>query len=702
MVKDCAVHGNEVIGGCGVPSVALRWIVSNTFTNVELAVLSNVSRGWREIVAQCIVDVASQEGDEAEPSAPQTFTRLLLPSIIREFHSSREDIRTMSSKSEEEKNEVEQRQQDETYCVAWFHPDGMKFEQLSIVKPSPDSFGGQPPEDGAPPSSETLVTTKTSIGEGTDPSANNHKFLFTKNNSRLDQTSAALTRPESCPASENIVDWGTSVLYQWNGYSEAIDVLSPFGYSRSFLRRILEKTQGKFIGSSTSQQSSGSDNKSDAIGTDKAVRLPPSSPWVYPTRCNSSFSSYAVRGAVYARPEGYCHCWDTDSFDTSHSKDETWMRKRKQRKRVIQRQLLPKILWSKHDNVDTKEAGGILRPCIQFLNVDSANAVRLFTPKFKKPVSTPMTVFCVAIATEDGCFFSGLEQQFEMGHMHPTKDTTEINNERSPICLNAEYTGRKVRTIKSEEKESDYAREGCLDPSCGCYFPPTNDDEYKEDDFADFLQSTNEEFNDGSMNDDDDDECAHIVRGRFGPGMWHCYAAIFDGERSVIRIDGVEESIDVAPEIPPSFQACLDGITIGSDHAYDMTLCFGEGSDGEGEGAISELVFFKGRLQAEDIESLESHLMAKHGISIPFKSRNERVNDDYYSRLAHSLMNEAPSTGVNRKRKQGEDVKARSVPLRYMTKLRQVAWEQNDKVTGRPRSIRRIGASLRKGSVSEW
>jgi len=115
---------------------------------------------------------------------------------------------------------------------------------------------------------------------------------------------------------------------------------------------------------------------------------------------------------------------------------------------------------------------------------------------------------------------------------------------------------------------------------------------------------------------------------------------------------------------------------------------------------MSELVFFKGRLQAADIESLESHLMAKHGISVPLKSRKERVNDDYYSRLAHSLMDESPNTGVNVKK--GTDEKRRSVPLHYMTKLRQVAWQQKNKVTGRPRSIRRIGASFRKGSLSEW
>eukprot|EP00536_Pseudo-nitzschia_multiseries_P000470 jgi/Psemu1/178900/e_gw1.6.32.1 len=629
---DCLFYGNDVVGG--VPSVAIRWMISNTFTNVELAVLSNVSRGWREVVAHCIVDAASEERDkEKEPP----------------------------SREEEEKEELQK--QDETYCVAWFHPDGIKFEQLSIVKPGSETCDGPQPGHGAP--------TNGGTGEATDPSVSDHKFLFTKNHSQLNQSSAAMSRPESCPASDNIMDWGASVLYQWN---------------------VLEKTQGKFIGSTSNPQPAGSEN------VDKTVRLPSSSPWVFSTRCNdSTYSSCAVRGAVFARPEGYCQCWDKDPYDPSEARDEVWKKHRSRRKREFQREVRT------HDNEGANEAGGILRPCIQFLNIDSTNAVRLFTPKFEKPIFTPLTIFCVAIATEDGCFFSGLEQRFEMGHMHPTQHNTEINDERSPICLNAEYTDRKVSTAKCKEKDSDDASVGCEDPSCKCFFPSTNEDEYNDEDFGDYFQSINEDGCGGSTNDDDDDdECAHVVRGHFGPGMWHCYAAVFDGERSAIRIDGVEESTHGASTIPSSFRACLDGITIGSDHVYDMTLCFGEGSDGEGEGAISELVFFKGHLQAADIESLESHLMAKHGIPKPFKSRNERVNDDYYSRLAHSLMDEAPSTGVNRKRKQGEDVKAKSVPLRYMTKLRQVAWEQIDKVTGRPRAIRRIGASLRKGSVSEW
>jgi len=304
------------------------------------------------------------------------------------------------------------------------------------------------------------------------------------------------------------------------------------------------------------------------------------------------------------------------------------------------------------------EAGGALQPFVQFLNIDSSHAVRLLTPYFERPISTPITVFCVAIATEDGCFFSGLQKRFEMGHMYPTEFNAEINEDRSPICLNAEYADRNSRP------------------------------------------SSNNYIDNGSPHGGSDSEdCANAARGQLGPGSWHCYVAIFNGDQSVIRIDGEEESIDCVRTIPPSFHACLDGITIGSDHSFDMSLCFGEGSDNEGEGAISELAFFKGSLHHEDIVSLESHLMRKHGIQFPKTSRIERINDDYLSRLAHKLMEQSPSCA---NRKKDPDKEKRHVPLRYMTGLRQVAWKQNNTVTGRQLSIKRIGNKSRNGSTSEW
>lgn len=222
------------------------------------------------------------------------------------------------------------------------------------------------------------------------------------------------------------------------------------------------------------------------------------------------------------------------------------------------------------DSLPSLQTGGILRPCIQFLNIDSSHAVRLFTPPFEKLETTPLTVFCVAIATEDGCFFSGLKKKMEMGHI-----CGDISEDRSPICLNADYIDQR----KGGNKENYSSM--CSMSSGVCNY---HDCHQRNSDRTSDIYSGSDHEEDV---DDTKEVCDNIIRGQLGPGMWHCYVVVFDGEKSVIRVDGVEESLTYDSMISPSFSACLDGITIGSDHVFDMSLCFGQGSDGEGEGAIS-------------------------------------------------------------------------------------------------------------------
>ena len=64
-------------------------------------------------------------------------------------------------------------------------------------------------------------------------------------------------------------------------------------------------------------------------------------------------------------------------------------------------------------------------------------------------------------------------------------------------------------------------------------------------------------------------------------------------------------------------------------------------------------------------------------------------------------MDQSPSC-ANINHVDDDDINGISVPLRHMTKLRQVAWQQKNKVTGRSLSIQRIGDRFRKGSISEW
>ena len=204
------VNDNAVVGAVGserlVPSVAVRWVVYNACSsNVELATLSNVSRLWREIVAQSVIDAATSpvpNGDDTRSvssmstqtqqpslSPSKSFARLLLPSWIRYFYASHLDFLPSRQPHREEKKEHKEHEHDgdETYCVAWFHPDGMRVKQLRT------------PQQNA--SSKLSMLSSPA-----------------RDNSRMNLLGAS------------------SVLYQWDGYSEAIDVLSPFGYSRSLLR----------------------------------------------------------------------------------------------------------------------------------------------------------------------------------------------------------------------------------------------------------------------------------------------------------------------------------------------------------------------------------------------------------------------------------------------------------------------------------
>lgn len=125
-----------------------------------------------------------------------------------------------------------------------------------------------------------------------------------------------------------------------------------------------------------------------------------------------------------------------------------------------------------------------------------------------------------------------------------------------------------------------------------------------------------------------------------------------------------------------------------------MSLCFGQGSDGEGEGAISELAVFKGRLDNTDIKVMESYLMKKHGIPSPIQSGVDLHEEDDFARLAHAMLIHAPHHKVFANG-------AKRVPLRCMTKHPTVAWKQTNPVTGEAIRVSRIGTKTTE-SCSEW
>lgn len=397
-------------------------------------------------------------------------------------------------------------------------------------------------------------------------------------------------------------------------------------------------------------------------------------------------------------------CWEHDDLTMLATRDpdagvssdrdndlDVLTRRRRRRRRELEREVLPKVLNSAPLATGGRSQQGIELPCIQFLNMDSSHAVRLFTPPFRPgPVPAPITVICVGIATEDGCFMSGQKRRFELGHLYPETRRDDLI-ERSPICLCTDggqggngsdkdmssggEDGKfdKVESFNSDDSSCDMSLEagGGDRPGfqCGCPF-----------------SGLGEPVDEEAL----DDLPTNICRGAIGPGSWHCYVAVFDGVESMIRIDGEYERMRYSfPAI--SETSVLDGLTIGADHNFDMSLCFGQGSDGEGEGAIAELAVFKGILDQQDIEIIERGLMAKYGIFPSILPEEMRMEENKFYRLAHAMLSHPPGHKLFLKNKQ-------RIPLKYMAKHRSVAWRQSNPVSGVPIRVERIGTKVGESS----
>lgn len=203
--------------------------------------------------------------------------------------------------------------------------------------------------------------------------------------------------------------------------------------------------------------------------------------------------TFSVRGATLARPEGYCLCLD-DEYITQHTSQQkpgcidSWMdqafheltehqinvhnetlspRQRAKKQSAIARALLPRIVMSTkrktpimhrfaaenadadkghrdastHDPHEANESTHNeftwekRQRAVQFLNHDRSQAVRLITPPFScGGIQGPITMFVVAITTEDGCFVSGRKSRFEFGHMYPISHR-DMMIDCSPVCI---------------------------------------------------------------------------------------------------------------------------------------------------------------------------------------------------------------------------------------------------------------------------
>jgi len=655
-----------------LPDSAIRLLVLYASSNADLASISNVCRKWRQITTETILNTARESLVKNKDDDEDT-SLLLLPSMVRYVLSNEKDTN----------NNIE------SYCLAWFTPAGIKFKTLPI----------DPQEDSDEEYDQVMIAKDDGKGEDSphafapggeqlyagseDEKKNFRRPLSRSTTPTVNSLSARLRRA----GSNNVVN----CLYQWNGLRHAEDVLAPFGYAKVFIQNLLDKARSS---SESMMMVDEAEAKTPSKESRQSSILEPS-------------CTFAVRGATLARPEGYCLCWEVDdlallvarkgtgnenpTLNVRKQELDLLMKRRRRRRRDLQREVLPKVLNSAPKAGEGRPQLGIEQPCIQFLNLDSSHAVRLFTPPFKPgPVPAPITVFCVGIATEDGCFMSGLKRRFELGHLYPETARDDLI-ERSPICLcsdavktSVQWEAASKRDEETEEKDASFNSD---DSSCDMSMEAAGGDPGFKCSCA---------FSGlGEVADEDHDDIPvdQICRGSLGPGSWHCYVAVFDGVESRIRIDGEPESVRC--NFPVSSEpAFLDGLTIGADHTFDMSLCFGQGSDGEGEGAIAELVVFKGKLDQRDIELLEHRLMTKYGIPSPILPESERVEENRYFRLAHAMLSHPPGHKLFLTSQQ-------RIPLRYMTKHRMVSWRQTNPVTGEPVRVQRIGSKFGESS-SEW
>ena len=193
-----------------LPEPAIRWLAEHASSNTELACLSNVCKKWREIVTDALIKQAQEPPVRRDGSSKFLLLPSLLRCVMRQELSDEQDV--------------------ETYCLSWFHPDGILSKQLPL-DPMDESdeehdeivnLQGErshSPRHFAPSGQESYV--------GSEDEAKNARKYGSRSPTPL---LAGLRRNEISGS-----DYAYC-LYQWNSYREAIDILCPFGYAPSFVQ----------------------------------------------------------------------------------------------------------------------------------------------------------------------------------------------------------------------------------------------------------------------------------------------------------------------------------------------------------------------------------------------------------------------------------------------------------------------------------
>jgi len=654
-------------------------------SNVELAKLSNISQQWRKVVKKLVLEQALNKitGTSAPPL-------LLLPSIVRHLILIQEGQRSTEK--------ADNLCFDETFCAAWFHPDGIQEKKFNFTES--DDTEQDVAEEMAVGSIHTQTTEPFVPNLGEAYQGSDTELKRRPNNRKAPvagptASSASAKRPS--PKVETDPNY-VSCADEWRGLRSPMQVLKHFGYTPAFVNYVLR----------IATESMDTDDGAPSYADDLLDHMEPHQP------------TFAVRGATIARPESYCLCLDVEKQNVDEFKAATvadgaskelaeirvqefrQLRARRQkRRRELQRDVLPRVLTripasvKDSDSTNSVPTIGRQQRSVQFLNAEGSHAVCMMTPHFAcGPLTEPVTIFCVGIATEDGCFLSGLHHRFELGHLYPNGPLDEVT-ELSPVCIatdtwqmeapkppdqdaaasakdDDEQAFRLSASDGDDDSSYDFSGdEGSSSFKCECIFQGIGD----------------------KLEELDDDTNRKVQRGKRGPGAWHCYVAVVDDEQSMVRIDGLAEPLKADDSPTGAHPAMLDGLTIGSDHCFGMSLCCGHGSGGEGEGAIAELAVFRGRLDVTDIECIERQLMNRHGIlPLHHAVANTVWRADTWERQAQALFWQTSDNDWNFDQR---------VPLRIMARHRSVAWKQQSPVTGKEVRIQKIG-SRPGASSSDW
>jgi hypothetical protein len=237
--------------------------------------------------------------------------------------------------------------------------------------------------------------------------------------------------------------------YEWRGYQTPMAVLGHFGYAQAFVEDMIQTC---------------SDNNESINQTD------PYQP------------TFAVRGATVGRPESYCLCYDAepdeeklkddDDYDEEEEEGETTaairihqeaqLRRKNKLKRETQRMVLPRVLQDSKGRFSQPRRRGL-----QFLNANGSHAVFMTTPRFDcGPLTEPVTIFCVGVATEDGCFLSGLSHRFEFGHLYPKTPRDEAI-QFSPVTIALHPQSQQQQLEEESAAAAAAQRQGSVTANTG-------------------------------------------------------------------------------------------------------------------------------------------------------------------------------------------------------------------------------------------